>query len=279
VFSLSDKKVVVIDAGHYSNRYNVGISGLYYESEGMLKLSKLIQAKLNTTGKVDCYLTREDEKDISLYQRGKIASDKGAFVFISEHTNAFGNPDVKGTNVFYSVDLPNDKAWADKLSQKVSNALETTNRGASVRESEVYKGEDYYGVIDSAQDNGVPHVFLIENAFHSNINDEAKLRSDIYLNKIADAQCVVICELCGFTYSPVSKKYYVVTNYIPQGTYGIELNALFDKYFTGLDITRWYARSNANGIWIETQYISMENAKILADRLNADGLLYRTVEE
>jgi N-acetylmuramoyl-L-alanine amidase len=96
VFSLSDKKVVVIDAGHYSNRYNVGISGLYYESEGMLKLSKLIQAKLNTTGKVDCYLTREDEKDISLYQRGKIASDKGAFIFISEHSNASGSPSVTG---------------------------------------------------------------------------------------------------------------------------------------------------------------------------------------
>lgn len=109
---------------------------------------------------------------------------------------------------FYSIDIPEDKVWADKLSERVANVLSTSNRGAKTRESTVTKGEDYYGVIDSAQDNGCTHVFLIENAFHTNPDDETKLRSDEYLNKIADAQCEVICELCGFSYSnefPVSQ--------------------------------------------------------------------------
>jgi N-acetylmuramoyl-L-alanine amidase len=75
------------------------------------------------------------------------------------------------------------------------------------------------------------------------------------------------------------KKYYIVTNYITQGQYGVELNGLFKKYFDGLNVERWYVRSNSSGIWFETQYLTKENAEILANRLNADGLLNKLVEE
>jgi N-acetylmuramoyl-L-alanine amidase len=197
---MSILKEIVIDAGHYGN-YNVGCSGKYYESVGMLKLSRLIRDKLNATGKVHASLTRDNATDISLYQRGKIASDRGAFIFISEHTNATSVPSVKGVEVFYSVDLPNDKVWADKLSSKIAQVMNTSNRGGKTEESKTYKGEDYLTVIDSAQDNGVPHVFLVESGFHSNADDEAKLRDDIYLNKIADVQCEILCEICGFSYN------------------------------------------------------------------------------
>jgi N-acetylmuramoyl-L-alanine amidase len=73
------------------------------------------------------------------------------------------------------------------------------------------------------------------------------------------------------------KRYYVVTNYIPQGQYGIELNALETKYFAALE--RIYMKSNATGMWIETQYLSKEAAQTLADLLKQDNLLYQLVEE
>jgi hypothetical protein len=75
------------------------------------------------------------------------------------------------------------------------------------------------------------------------------------------------------------KKYYVVTNYLPQTKDGVELNAIWYKYFTGLSIDRWYAKSNEKGIWIETQYMTKENAQALADRLSKDNLLWKLVEE
>lgn len=75
------------------------------------------------------------------------------------------------------------------------------------------------------------------------------------------------------------KKYYVVTNYIPPGKYGIELTELYNKYFSGLDIERWYLKSNENGAWIETQYMDKDKAHVLAERLKTDNLLWKLKEE
>jgi N-acetylmuramoyl-L-alanine amidase len=190
-------KEVVLDPGHFEFR-NQGVSKQYWESVAVLKLCRMIRDKLNPMGLVHVSLTRDDEKDISLSRRGKIAAERNAYLFISNHTDACGTSSVKGTTVFHSVDLPGDKVWAEEFSSKISKALETTNRGAKVRESEIHKDEDYYGVIDSAQDNLVPHVFIIESGFHTNVEDEAKLRQDEWIEKIANAQCEVILKLCGF---------------------------------------------------------------------------------
>lgn len=75
------------------------------------------------------------------------------------------------------------------------------------------------------------------------------------------------------------KKYYVVTNYIPHGEYGIELTELYNKYFSGLDIERWYLKSNEKGAWIETQYMDKDKAYVLAERLKTDNLLWELKEE
>jgi hypothetical protein len=74
-----------------------------------------------------------------------------------------------------------------------------------------------------------------------------------------------------------NKKYYIVTNYLPETKYGVELNAIYKKYFSSLD--RWYLRRNEKGIWVETQYLSKDEAEVLADKLKADGLLWKLVEE
>lgn len=198
------KYEIVIDPGHATigTYVNIGISGQYKEPAAMLRLSRILQEKLNATGKINATLTRDNEYDVSLSERGRIAAERNAFIFVSEHSNAVGgnNPEVRGTTTFYSVDIPGDKKWAELFSSEIAKAIMTANRGAKIWESSNYPGEDYLTVIDTAQDSGVPHVFLIENAFHTNPEDEAKLRSDEYLNKIADAQAAVVCEMCGFDY-------------------------------------------------------------------------------
>lgn len=74
-----------------------------------------------------------------------------------------------------------------------------------------------------------------------------------------------------------SKKYYVVTNYIPAGQYGIELFDVINRYFK--DLQRIYMKSNATGMWIETQYLPKESAYALGDVLKNDNLLWSVVEE
>ncbi|ADY54894.1 cell wall hydrolase/autolysin [Syntrophobotulus glycolicus DSM 8271] len=188
-------KKVTIDPGHAPGNVNKGPTG-YYEYAGMWKLSNFLRNALIRCG-IDASLTRSENEDPSLDERGKRA--KGSDVFISEHSNA-ANGQARGVECFYSVRIAQDKAWAGKLSAAVSKVMGNNDRGAKTRESETTKGYDYYGVIRSAVAAGVPHVFLIENGFHDNAVDEAFLKVDANLESMAEAQVKVICELLGVTY-------------------------------------------------------------------------------
>jgi hypothetical protein len=159
--------------------------------------------------------------------------------------------------------------WASKFSYKISQALGTSDRGAKYRMSENYLGEDYYGVIDSAQDNGIPHVFIVENAFHSNVEDEAKLRQDVYLNKVAIAQCEVICEMCGFAFS-TPPKYYIETGSFNSLS---ATQSTLDKYFT------------SKGLWASIKYFVksgtfnyVEQVDSIVNQMKANGLWAETIQ-
>jgi N-acetylmuramoyl-L-alanine amidase len=187
----------VIDPGHggYSN-WNVGYSGKYYEHIGMLELSKLIQQKLNATGKFDIKLTRDTDIYLELWERAQVAVDFDAEFFISEHTNA-ASVSARGGECFYSVDLPKDKAFAERLSADLANTFNIPNRGAKIC-TDSSGTEDYYGVMDYAQDNGVPHVWLVENMFHSNPIEEQILLTQ--MDKIAEITAKNICIEFGVEY-------------------------------------------------------------------------------
>lgn len=188
---------VFIDPGHGgSDRANRGPTG-YVEADGVLKISLLLEKELLSTRAFTVGLSRrKDTTLMSLPARGRAGVSFGAQLFISEHTNA-GSNTARGTEVYYSVDLPGDKAFAANMSKAVSAALGIPDRGAKVRESQNYPGEDYYTVIDTAQDGGIPHVLLIESAFHSNPQEEKLLKDEACLLKIAKAQAKVICDFFG----------------------------------------------------------------------------------
>ena len=130
---------------------------------------------------------------MTLSDRGKMAVLNKSDLFISQHTNAF-NTKVSGTVVYYSVDLPHDRQLGEKLSAAVALALGIPNKGARTRPSPKNPVEDYYTVIDTAQDGGVPHVILVESAYHDHAGDEKLLKDETMLHKIAKAQAKVICE-------------------------------------------------------------------------------------
>ncbi len=190
---------VMIDPGHGGkDRANKGPTG-YVEADGVLDISLRIRDELLATGGFEVKLTRETDVSVGVRARGQMAASWGADMFISQHTNASGlakNTTIRGTEVYSSVDL-NDDALAAKMSKAIAEAIGTIDRGAKKRESNKYEGEDFYGVIDSAQDGGVPHVLLIENAFHDNEEDEALLKDPAMRAAIAKAQAKVISEFFG----------------------------------------------------------------------------------
>lgn len=194
-----DKIKIMIDPGHGgSDRYNRGPTG-YIEADGMLDLSIRLKNELDKTEAFEVKLTRDKDMTVGVRERGNMAARWGADMFISEHSNATGraNSTVRGVDVFYSVDIASDKPLAGKFSKAIAEAMGTQNNGCKTWESEKYPGEDYLGVIDAAQDGGVPHVFLIENGFHDNSQDEALLKQESVRQKIAEAQAGEICKFYG----------------------------------------------------------------------------------
>ncbi len=191
-----NKYIVTIDPGHGgSDKNNVGPNG-YIEANGVLKISKYLKNELEKTGSFKVYLTRDKDTNLSLTQRGKIAAKNNSDLFISQHTNA-GPVQAKGVEVFYSVDIPGDRKLASDMSKRIAKVLNTIDRGAKQKESSKYPGEDFYTVIDVAQDNGVPHAILVESGFHSNPTEEAKLKNDNNLRNIAKAQAEAIFDFFG----------------------------------------------------------------------------------
>ncbi len=194
---------IMIDPGHGGNdRSNKGPTG-YVEADGMLELSKKLRDELVSTGAFNVKLTRESDVSIGVRARGEMAVKWGADMLISQHSNATGGAipsSARGVEVYYSVDIPTDKSLAMKLSKAISEVMQNKDRGAKTWESTTYPGEDYLGVIDAAQDGGVPHVFLIESGFHDNLEDEALLKNPDIITLIAKAQAKVICEFYGISY-------------------------------------------------------------------------------
>lgn len=181
---------VLIDPGHAPGNANKGPTG-YYEYQGVWKISKYLKEILMTKG-VHVDFTRTWEQDPALIERGQQAS--GYDLFISEHTNAYDGS-ANGVEVYYDYTKPQDEDFAEKMAAKVSAVMGNLSRGAKTR---VYTEKDkiynYYGVIRGAADTNCMHILLIESGFHDNKADEAFLKIDDNLKRIAEAQANVICE-------------------------------------------------------------------------------------
>lgn len=183
----------MIDPGHGPGNTNKGPTG-YFEYEGVWKISMFLKNFLESKN-IQADLTRPWDNDLGLYERGQKA--QGYDLFISQHTNAFDGT-ARGVEVFYDFNKPSDSVWADKLGGAVANVMGNPNRGAKTRILPINNvNYNYYGVIRGAAATNCKHIFLIESGFHDNLQDEAFLKIDSNLKKIAEAQGNIILEMLG----------------------------------------------------------------------------------
>jgi N-acetylmuramoyl-L-alanine amidase len=193
------KYTIAIDAGHFPACVNGGSQG-YKEGKSMMVLAKLLFAELAAYKDITPYLTRTDTDDsnpnneVSLDERGRRAGKAGAHALFSLHSNAGGG---RGTEVYYSLKQPNDKAFAALLCTQIAAALGISNRGAKTRLYPDTTNTDYYGIIREPLENGVSHAFIIEHAFHDNTEEERLLMDQNNLAKIAKVEAVQIAAWLG----------------------------------------------------------------------------------
>lgn len=190
------EKIIVIDCGHdaVADNCNIGFSGKYKEYDGNWEYGLKLKKYLVLEG-FRVIMTRETNTPLSLTNRARIAINNKADMFLSIHSDANSNISVGGTTVFYSVNRIADKQLADTIGNTVATSYGVKFKGSKIRASTNRNDLDYYTVINIAAnykamtgDSGVyevPHVLLLERAFHSNKLEEQLLLNETISDKSA----------------------------------------------------------------------------------------------
>lgn len=171
---------ILIDPGHGGYDGGAKSKGGIVEKDINLQISLKLKEALKKEG-YTVYMTRED--DVALANRKKedlgIRCEKKketeCDIFISVHQNMFNDGKSKGTQVWYSSN-ESSKRLAESIQQAVKETLQPDNNRLAKDAKKSYKilRDDYNGA-----------SVIVECGFLSNRDEEAKLQSDDYQNKIA----------------------------------------------------------------------------------------------
>ncbi len=166
---------IEIDPGHGGwQRGARGITG-YAEADANLRYSLKLEKLLLDAG-ATVFLTRRDDRQISLADRAKIAREDSVHIFVMAHNNAPGASrnvlEARGASTFYT--WPSAKGLSDKLYPHMHNmGIETSGKVAR-----------YYYYLTRQTEY---LVYLIEGAFITNPGEEMFLLSEEGLDALAQA--------------------------------------------------------------------------------------------
>ena len=162
--------VVVLDAGHGGVQSGCAFDGVL-EKDITLAVTLLAAEKLRAEG-VTVILTREDDTDVSLDRRCRIANDASADLFVSVHCNSYEDSSVSGFEGYY-----HNGTKGQRLAEYIlaaANALGVKTRHV--------KDENYQVIRDTTMP-----AALMEIGFLSNPAERARLQSEEYQTTIAQA--------------------------------------------------------------------------------------------
>lgn len=104
-------KTIVIDPGHGGNDLGTGFGGIHEKDVAVLYSLKLRDELKKALPELEIFLTREDDRYVSLPDRAKFANSKSANLFLSLHVNHAPNAKVEGLETYIlSPDATDDDA-------------------------------------------------------------------------------------------------------------------------------------------------------------------------
>ena len=165
---------ICLDPGHSPDPGAVGPTGLV-ERQVNLEIARKLRKILIRNG-AEVVMTRTGTEGLTLYDRPKIAIEKGCDILISIHNNAL--PD--GVNPFYSNGSstyyyhPQSLALAKEIQSELLKKLKLPDFGT------------YYGNLVLTRPSQLPAV-LVESAFMMIPEQEALLRTEKFQGKCAQA--------------------------------------------------------------------------------------------
>jgi len=187
-----DEKVVCLDPGH-GGTDSGAVNGKRYEKNDNLKLSLLVRDILEDRG-YTVVMTREDDSDVSLSERCKIANKARASLFVALHRNSSTSANAKGMELWIHSSNPTDDALlAQNLLDNLKVAGITADRG-------IHTGyrEDANLNYHVNRNTKMPSV-LLEVGFISNTEDNTAFdeKTNEYAIAIADGIEQTILEMNG----------------------------------------------------------------------------------
>jgi N-acetylmuramoyl-L-alanine amidase len=196
--------LIVLDPGHgeKGNPHTTapGFYDGFYEGTQNFILAGFLREALLSRG-FSVLVTRASVTDNpSLEERGRLAGENRAILFLSLHSNAPATsipPEryygIRGSEIYYSLTDPDGNVpLAEALSIAVAETMQTPNRGIKVRAYPERPDTDFYGVIRNSVQSGCQRALLIEHGFHTNPEDSMFLRNPDSLRLLASAEADVI---------------------------------------------------------------------------------------
>lgn len=211
--------IVALDPGHGGEDPGaIGPTGLK-EKDVVLKIALQMRDRINALPNMRAMLTRDADFFVPLHERVNKARRVQADLFISIHADAFYMPHARGASVFALSRSGASSAAANWMAQRENNADSIGGLNVKARDTNVLRamldmsttaqikdsmklGAEVLGVIGRVGALHKPHVeqagfavlkapdvpsILVETAFISNPQEEAKLRSSAYQRKLVDA--------------------------------------------------------------------------------------------
>jgi N-acetylmuramoyl-L-alanine amidase len=163
--------VVAIDAGHGGKDTGaIGPTGLL-EKDVVLDIAQRVRELLVKAG-VQVIMTRETDTFVELPDRPRLARQQGATVFVSIHANASTRQASNGSETYYLT--PQSLELAQLVQEELARVPNLVPRGTKTANFLVLRESD------------VPAV-LVEVAYVSNPDEEARLRQQNFRERLAEA--------------------------------------------------------------------------------------------
>lgn len=163
--------VVAVDAGHGGRDPGaIGPTGLM-EKEVVLEIAQRVRELLVRSG-VRAIMTRETDAFVELHDRPRLARAQGATVFVSIHANASTRTTASGSETYYLT--PQSLVLAQMMQEELGRIAGLANRGVRTANFLVLR------------ENEIPAV-LVEVAYLSNPDEEARLRATAFRQRLAEA--------------------------------------------------------------------------------------------
>lgn len=210
---------IALDPGHGGEDPGAtGTTGVH-EKDIVLEIAKRLKGKLEDLPNTRVMLTRDADFFVPLGQRVEKARKVQADLFVSIHADAFIQPTARGSSVFVLSEkgatssaarwLANDQNRADLIGgvnlgsqdKQLASVLFDLSTTAQINDSmklgkavlheigginRLHKGSVEQAGFAVLKAPDIPSI-LVETAFISNPEEEAKLKDDGYQNQLADA--------------------------------------------------------------------------------------------